>query len=466
MHADIVSRPSLLCLVVLAGVACSRATESAPVGVLPSPSGVTVSVPPDPSVVYNQMGLIATPAPLSYVGKIAYFATGSPDSTLMLVSVSIPNRALSFIRDGETYRAPYEARVTLTQGTTEIKSVNTMEVVRVATFKEVNRTDESVIFQHYFRISPSQYKVSFLVRDVASNRSSTQDGTITVPRLTGGQLSTPLLTYEAAPRSALDSLPAILASPRSSAVFGRDTSVTVYLEGYGQQARLPVSFVVRNDRGAVTMNDTTVLLRHGNLLSGAVKIPISRVGIGIANITFTRADATDTVRTPVFVSFGNDIPLISFEDLLSQLRYYVAPDRLRSLRDAPADLRGAAWADFIRSSDPAPATPEHEGLQTYFARLQQSALRFREDGPARTGFLSDRSKVFVSLGEPDQLFEQTTNGPLSRSAISQRGRLQYWEYSQHRVRFVFYDETGIGRWRLSPASEAEFQNLNARLLVR
>ncbi len=468
MPATRIIRSALLCVVALTGVACASQRSNTPVGVspLPFPSGAGTSLPNDPSAVYHQMGLIATNTPISYVGKIAYFATASPDSTMMLVSISIPNRALSFIRDGETYRAPYEVRVRLTKGGTEVKSVNTMEVVRVATFKEVNRTDESVIFQHYFRIPPSDYNISFVVRDVASNRNSAQDGAVTVPRMTGGRLSTPLLAYEAVPRLALDSLPKILASPRSSAVFGRDSSVTVYLEGYGQQARLPVSYVVQNDRGVATFRDTTVLLRHGNLLSGAVKIPISRVGIGIANITFTRSDATDTVRTPVFVSFGSDIPLLSFEDLLSQLRYYAAPDRIRSLRDTPVDRRGAAWAEFIRSSDPAPATPEHEGLQTYFARLQLAAVRFREDGPARTGFLADRSKVFVSLGEPDQLYEQTTNTPLSRTSVTQRGRLQYWEYTQHRVRLVFYDETGIGRWRLTPSSETEFQNLNARLLVR
>ncbi len=465
MHQKKIVRPVIGSLV-LVMAACSGQRNSAPPGPLPSPDGVSVPLPQDPSAVYHQMGLIATGTPLSYVGKIAYFATGSPDSTMMLVSISIPNRTLSFTRDGETYRAPYEVRVRLTRGTTEVKLVNTMEVVRVATFKEVNRTDESVIFQHYFRVAPSDYNISFSVRDVASNRNSTQDGAIVVPRMAAGQLSTPLLAYEAAPRSALDSLPVLLASPRSSAVFGQDSTVTVYLEGYGPQARLPVAFVVQNDRGVATLRDTTVLQRHGNLLSGAVKIPISRVGIGVANITFTRSDATDTVRTPVFVSFGSDIPLLSYEELLSQLRYYVASDRLRSLRDAPIDRRGSAWAEFIRSSDPAPGTPEHEGLQTYFARIQQAALRFREDGAARTGFLADRSKVFVALGEPDQLFEQTTNAPLSRTSVTQRGRLQYWEYSQHRVRLVFYDESGIGRWRLTPASETEFQNLNARLLVR
>jgi GWxTD domain-containing protein len=176
-------------------------------------------------------------------------------------------------------------------------------------------------------------------------------------------------------------------------------------------------------------------------------------------------DATDTVRTPVFVSFGNDIPLLSYDELLNQLRYYVASERLKALRETPVDQRGAAWAAFLRATDPVPGTPEHEGLQTYFARLQQVGLRFRDDGGGRTGFLSDRAKVYVVLGEPDQLYEQNTNGPVSRASISQRGRLQYWDYGQYRLRLVFYDDTGSGRWRLTPISETEFANVNARLLV-
>lgn len=419
----------------------------------------------DPGSVYNQMGLIATGSPLAYVGKIAYFASGSPDTTLVLASVSIPNRVLSFVRDGDTYRAPYEVRLKLSQGTTEIKTVDVLEIVRVATFKEVNRTDESVIFQNYFRVPPGNYTISFLVRDAASNRSATQEGGISVPAMKAGSLSTPVIVYEAVQRSVLDSVPKILASPRSSAVFGQDSTVSVYIEAYGKQSRLPVSFVVQNDRGAVTWRDTTVLERKGALLSRAVKIPISRVGIGVANVTFTRADATDTVRTPVFVSFGNDIPLLSYEELLNQLRYYVSPERLRALRDTPVDQRGAAWAAFLRSSDPAPATPEHEGLQTYFARLQQAVIRFREDAGGRSGFLSDRAKVYVVLGEPDQLYEQNTNGSVTGTSVSQRGKLQYWDYQQYRLRLVFYDDNGIGRWRLTPISETDFSNVNARLLL-
>lgn len=443
--------------------ACARPPGNQPI--VAATSSVATQAPQDPVTVYHQMGLIATGSPLAFVGKIAYFASSSPDTTMVLASVSIPNRALSFVREGESYRAPYEVHVALSQGGNEVTAINSMEIVRVPTFKEINRTDESVIFQHYFRVRPGSYTIAFQVRDAGSARNTMQEGLITVPGLRNGLLSTPVLVYEATPRLMLDSLPRILASPRSSVVFGADSTVSVYLEGYGTQSRLPVGFVVQNDRGAVTWRDTVVLQRHGNLLSGSVSIPISRVGIGIANVTFTRADATDTVRTPVFVSFGNDIPLLSFEEMLTQLRYYAAPERIKTLREAPLEKRGTVWAEFLRSTDPVPSTSEHEGLTAYFTRIFQANIRFREEAFGRSGWLSDRGKVFVALGEPDQIYEQTTNVPLSSTSVTQRSRVQYWEYAQYRLRFLFYDESGTGRWRMTPASEADFQSVNARLLV-
>jgi GWxTD domain-containing protein len=461
MHMLINSRLAALCGVL--ALACGR-TPSAQRPVLSATSPVAVEPPQDPTVVYHQMGLIATSTPLPFVGKIGYFAGSTPDTTILLTSISISNRALSFVREGDTYRAPYEIHLTLTKEGKEVDAVHVMELVRVATFKEINRTDESVIFQHFFRIPPGNYNILFQVRDVGSARSAEEGGAITVPRIMAGQLSTPVLVYEARVRPALDSIPRLLASPRSSAVFGQDSAISVYLEGYGQGAQLPVSFVVQNDRGVVASRDMIVLQRRGNLLGGAVSIPVSRVGIGIANVTFTRSDATDTVRTPIFISFGDGIPLLSYEEMLSQLRYYAAPDRIRTLRDATPERRGTVWGEFLRASDPSPSTPEHEGLQAYFARVAQSNMRFKEEN-TRTGWLSDRGKVFVALGEPDQIFEQSTSGPLSSQSITQRGRVQYWEYNQYRMRLVFYDETGLGRWRLTPASETEFLNANARIMV-
>src|SRR5215212_4673175 len=66
---------------------------------------------PDISELYRQIGLIAAPNPVAFVGKISAFASKSPDTTLLLVSISLPNRALTFSREGDRYRAPYEVNL-------------------------------------------------------------------------------------------------------------------------------------------------------------------------------------------------------------------------------------------------------------------------------------------------------------------------------------------------------------------
>src|SRR4051794_40651460 len=119
MRSSAISRLSLL-LGLASGIACTqtRPATTTP-GSIPVPvTSGGVNQGQDPSSIYNQMGLIATGNPLSYVGKIAYFASRSPDTTMVLASISIANRMLSFVRDGDTYRAPYEVKLRLTQGTT------------------------------------------------------------------------------------------------------------------------------------------------------------------------------------------------------------------------------------------------------------------------------------------------------------------------------------------------------------
>jgi GWxTD domain-containing protein len=442
---------------VLVGACSSTVTRPTPepnLRVLQPDAGANSDV----SELYRQIGLLAAPSPLSFVGKISAFASARPDTTLILASISVPNKALTFTREGDRYRAPYEVKLTINRGDVEAANVDVMEIVRVASFREINRTDESVIFQHYFHIPPGVYTLSAMVRDMGGSRTATQQATIRVPTLITGRFSTPLLVYEAAGRSVLDSVPRLLASPRSSAVFGRDSTVAIYVEAYGQGTRLPVDFVVRNDKGAQLWRDSATLARRGNLFNGVVSVPISTVGVGIAQISFTRRDTQDSTRTPLFVSFGEDIPLMSFEDMLGYLRFFASPFQLSQLRTAPLEKRATVWADFLRATDPVPETATNEEMQNYFGRIQQANAEFRSD--RNPGWLSDRGMVFVSLGEPDQILERNVNAQMSTMQVGQNTRLQIWQYRKYSSQLVFYEETG--RWRLTRPSEAEFLSLNAR----
>jgi GWxTD domain-containing protein len=438
--------------------ACSstvtRPTPEPSLRALPTDGGANSDV----SELYRQIGLLAAPSPLAFVGKISAFASASPDTTLVLASISVPNRALTFTREGDRYRAPYEVKLTINRGDVEAANVDVMEIVRVGSFREINRTDESVIFQHYFRIPPGVYSLSAMVRDIGGARNATQQATIRVPILSTGRFSTPLLVYEAVGRSVLDSVPRLLASPRSSAVFGRDSTVAIYVEAYGQGTRLPVDFVVRNDKGTQLWRDSAFLARRGSLFNGVVNVPISTVGVGVAQVSFTRRDSPDSAKAPLFVSFGEDIPLMSFEDMLGYLRFFATPFQLSQLRTAPLEKRATVWAEFLRATDPVPETATNEEMQNYFGRIQQANAEFRTD--RNPGWLSDRGMVFVSLGEPDQILERNVNAAMSTTQVGSTTRLQVWQYRKYSSQLVFYEETG--RWRLTRPSEAEFLSLNAR----
>jgi GWxTD domain-containing protein len=197
------------------------------------------------------------------------------------------------------------------------------------------------------------------------------------------------------------------------------------------------------------------LVRRGDLRSGVIEVPVQRIGIGVAQLTVAVDGGTDSSSTYIFVGFGADMPVASYEEMLNFLRHFAAPPRLDRLRAASEDERPAAWATFMRETDDQPSTREHEALRLYFGRLVRANSRFREE--ATPGWLSDRGRVFIALGEPDQLLEpQITD--------FQRNRTQVWEYQGQNLQLIFVDVTGTGRWRLSTSSEARFDQEYRRRL--
>ena len=401
------------------------------------------------AALYEKAGLIAVTGPVSYVGTLGFFASSRPDTTLSLLTLSLTARTLTFTREGDRFRAGYAVSADLRQGASIAHHFDAKEVVRVRNFKETTRGEESVIFQEYFGLPPGRYTLSLTVRDESGSKAGSYESEITVPMISSRGLSSSIPVHEATPRASVDSLPRLVAAPRSTAVFGRDTMLAAYIEAYELAPGEPVQASVRGEKGTILWSEPVDMTGSGRVASGVVQVPVSKLGIGAIELLLSRSGMADTSRTPLFISFGDELPIASFEDMLSYLRYYASPSRIKALREAAADMRSAAWSEFLLETDPVPTTPQHEGLQLYFARIQRANLEFREEGGA--GWLTDRGMVFVSLGEPDQILEP--NG----SQMNQRGQAQVWVYQRLDLQLIFIDQTGFNRWRLTQNSELDFQ---------
>jgi len=444
-------RSAAFAVLAFASFACARRSATPPVGA----TGF-VGQAPDVQRLYQGMGLVASIGAMPFVGSFSFLRAPDPDSTLVLVALSLPANSLSFTREGDRFSAVYNARIEIRQSGNVVRTIDAKETVRVPTFRETSRTDESVIWQQYLKLAPGSYLVQVSVRDESGIRTSTEEVTIQVPPLGASSVSSPIPVYEVIERKALDSLPRLLSRPRSSVTFGQDTVLPVYVEVTGPVASGKLNASVLGENSIVLWRTEADLKDQGELKNTTLAIPVSRMGVGVTTLRLSVPGLNDTSRTRILVSLGEDLPIASFEEVASYLRWFTTPERLRTLREAAPEAKSEAWANLLKATDPYPSTPENEALRDYFLRVRTANQRFRDDGPI--GWQSDRGTAFVALGEPDDIYDSNANDP------SARVRQQVWVYREHRLQLVFVDQSGFGRWRLTPSGMSDLQNVIRRKL--
>lgn len=387
---------------------------------------------------------------MPFVGNVAFLATPTNDSTNVAVAVAIANGNLTFGRETDRFRAGYTVTITLRNGAETVKQIEAHESVLVASFKEVSRLDESVIYQELLTVKPGRYNLMVNVRDDGSSKNGSDDVTLLVPALGDGTLSTPVAFARVTQRLSVDSLPRVVTNPAAMATFGRDSLIGLYVEGYSASGgpRLPLNIAVRTQTGSTLFGDTVSIVRRQNLYSGVLYIPVAQTGIGPVVVSVWQNGASDTTRAPLFIGFGAEVPVASYDQMLDYLKWFTTPAKIKALRDTAPAFRAAAWAGFVR--DNAALTGGSEALHDYFMRLNEANTRFHEEGIP--GWMTDRGKVLLGLGEPDQIYEQgSTPGP------TQQLHSMIWEYRSMQQQLVFNEQQEFGHWRLTNSSAIAFE---------
>lgn len=403
---------------------------------------------------YRSMGLLAAGPPLPFVASFRFLAAGSPDSTLVILGVSLPNQALQFLRDGNTFAAAYHVEVSLA-GEAGVVEVSSDEQVRVASFQETVRDDESVIFQRFFTAVPGTYVVRIVLRDRGGPGFTEASDTIDVPTIPGhAALAPPVPVYAVTPRDSASRTPRLIVNPRATVAYGVDT-LRLYVEGYhlprGAQARVEAT----DPAGAVVWRDAVTFNGGEAIESRLVRIPPDRLPVGRVHVATELSPDGPRHMSQVLIGFSDQWVTASLEEMLSLLRYFEHEALLDSIRTTPSELKSAAWRRFWERTDPDSGTPANEALDTYFRRLTVANRRFIE--PGEPGWLTDRGRVFITLGDPDEIAEQ-------RGDIGRRDpRAIQWRYREYQLALIFVDETGFGRFRLTPASHSEYLRILERV---
>jgi GWxTD domain-containing protein len=324
------------------------------------------------------------------------------------------------------------------------------EIVRVPTFQETQRADESILFQQILRLTPGTYHVSATVRDVGSTSESHAQADYTAPSFAAGTTSGPILAYQATGRGNLTDPLNLVLNPRGSVGYGSDT-LLAYIEGYDFAKPTTVPFKVLDEQQNV-VHQNELHFRGGHPVESQV-VRLSPDSVALGELTLIVGEGESERKVSALVSFTNAWVVTNFDEMLDLLRYFGHDEEVNAMRKAPESERARRWREFYVATDPNTTTPENEALNTYFSRIAQANQRFNDEG--LPGWRTDRGEVYVNLGPPDEVVENTPG--------TTANRILRWSYINLRLELFFRDESGFGRLRLLPTSRADYERTLARL---
>jgi GWxTD domain-containing protein len=397
------------------------------------------------------MGRLAATGPIGFVGNIAYLA-GPSDSTAVVVGLSFENRSLSFQRDAGSFAARYRVEMELQREGSEPIKVTRNEVVRVPSFQETQRGDETIFFQQTFLLEPGPYTLRAAVRDPTSASFGQVARAVEVPSYAEQSISTPVMVYEVRPRrSVADSLYAIL-NPRGTVAHGGGDTLLIYVEAYRLPGATTIPVEVKDERDSVVYRTELNFIGGRSAEGQAVRLPADAPPLG--ELTIAVGTGPSARSTQALVSFARGWVVTNYDNLLSLLRFFpYRPDLLNALRNAKPSERPDLWRRFWSETDPSPETAENEALDGYFTRIAIANERFRDEGGE--GWRTDRGEVFITLGEPDQFYE---------TPPSSDRRLIRWVYNDYQAIIDFEGTLGFSRLRMTPASRTEYARARSHMI--
>lgn len=141
---------------------------------------------------------------------------------------------------------------------------------------------------------------------------------------------------------------------------------------------------------------------------------------------------------------------------------FILDDRERGTYGALSEAGKRRFLEEVwRRRDPTPRTPDNPALAEFMRMVAYVNAAFREPGSAATaGWATDRGRVYLRNGAPEEVLRRPTASPRPYEA---------WKYTRGRMRYyVFFDRTGLGNYDLigtndvRETSQADWQGFLGR----
>lgn len=144
----------------------------------------------------------------------------------------------------------------------------------------------------------------------------------------------------------------------------------------------------------------------------------------------------------MFSVFWGNVPMAksNLEIAVDQLSLVAHKRDIEAVRNASEAERKIIYDEFWLKRDPTPNTNSNELKDEFFGRIDFSNRNFGEIAAGRSGWQTDRGKIYIVYGAPDNVDR--------RDAGMNTPATEVWHYNRLNRKYFFADRDGEGAFRL------------------
>jgi GWxTD domain-containing protein len=132
-----------------------------------------------------------------------------------------------------------------------------------------------------------------------------------------------------------------------------------------------------------------------------------------------------------------------YESFFEKARLIMTNEEEQIYKHLPdAEAKAEFIDEFWAKRDPEPDTAENENKVEFERRIAYANRWFKENRAPGRGWDTQRGRILIQLGEPDQ---RTLNDMLSDSRFK---AVERWVYYYYQLELIFVDSSGFGEFRL------------------
>jgi len=350
------------------------------------------------------------------------------------VIVRVPHSRLSWIRSGPSYRAELELELEVSDRRDRTRRSLTFPVVLHAeSFEETRRADGHSVATVNAPLEFAPHEVRAQLSDLRATKATllgklrdtkrSSEIEVILPRtgLTAGTQLSSLVFAKAAPEApgSADAGAMILrggraVEPNPTHFVGHEHEVfPVYFEAYrldeeGAFVRgdfdVRVRYRILDSEGAEVLTADDAFTGTDGRAARVQRFTVNGFPTGtyVLGVELVDADGTllDATYGDFHVLWSERNWVRDEKSLLDEARVLLTPLEYEHFEGLPAGEREAYLAGLWERVDPSPATPENEQRAKFLARVRRAEERF---GGLEGGKLSDRGRLFVRYGAPDEV---------------------------------------------------------------